>query len=68
MTLRIHSIKDFNSIVFKKSLYFPSDKQISNLKTKIPNNNNNNVSKNSLIGYDNDNNSSQINIINRRRN
>ena len=68
MTLRIHSIKDFNSIVFKKSLYFPLDKQISNLNTKIPNNNNNNVSKNSLIGYDNDNNSSQINIFNRRRN
>ena len=68
MTLRIRSIKDFNSIVFKKSLYFPSDKQISNLNTKIPNNNNNNVSKNSLIGYDNDNNSSQVNIINRRRN
>ena len=68
MTLRIHSIKDFNSIVFKKNLCFPSDKQISNLNTKIPNNNNNNVSKNSLIGCDNDNNSSQVNIFGRRRN
>ena len=69
MTLRIHSIKDFNSIVFKKNLYFPSEKQISNLNTKIPNNNNNNVSKNSLIGCDNnDNNSSQVNIFGRRRN
>ena len=69
MTLRIHSIKDFNSIVFKKHLYFPSDKQVTNLNTKIPNNNNNNnVSKNSLIGCENDNNSSQINIFNKRRN
>ena len=68
MTLRIHSIKDFNSIVFKKSLYFPSDKQLNNLNTKVPNNNNNNVSKNSLIGCDNDNNSSQVNIFNRKHN
>ena len=68
MTLRIHSIKDFNSIVFKKNLYFPSDKQLNNLSIKMPNNNNNNVSKNSLIGCDNDNNSSQVNIFNRKHN
>ena len=68
MTLRIHSIKDFNSIVFKKNLYFPSDKQVTNLNTKIPNNNNNNVSKNSLIGCENDNNSSQVNIFHKSRN
>ena len=68
MTLRIHSIKDFNSLVFKKNLYFPSDKQITNLNTKIPYNSNNNVSKNNLIGCDNDNNSSQVNIFNRKHN
>jgi hypothetical protein len=68
MTLRIHSIKDFNSIVFKKNLYFPSDKQITNLNTKIPYNSNNNLSKNNLIGCDNDNNSSQVNIFNRKHN
>ena len=77
MTLKIHSIKELNSICFNKNLYFPSDKQI----TKIPNNNliskynlgentdNRNISKNSLIGLDsNDINSSQINIINRKHN
>jgi hypothetical protein len=77
MALKIHSIKELNSTCFNKNLYFPSDKQI----TKIPNNNliskcnlgdnydNKNMSKNSLIGLDNnDINSSQINIFNRKHN
>ena len=63
MTLKIHTIKDFNSIVFKKTLFFPSDKQISNFNVKIQNNN---VSRNSLI-ENNDNNSSQINIIKNKK-
>ena len=50
MTMRIRSIKDFNSIVYKKILYFPSDKQLSNLNTKIPNNS---IIKNSLIANEN---------------
>jgi hypothetical protein len=77
MTLRIHSIKELNSTCFNKSLYFPSDKQITN----IPSNNiinkfnlednydNKNISKNSLIGLDNnDINSSKVNINNRKHN
>ena len=77
MTLRIHSIKELNSTCTNKNLYFPSDKQI----TKIPNNNiinkcnlgdnydNKNLSKNSLMGLDNnDMTSSQVNIFNRKHN
>ena len=48
--MRIRSIKDFNSIVYKKTLYFPSDKQLSNLNTKMPNNN---IIKNSLLANEN---------------
>lgn len=70
MTLRIHNIKDFNTLVFKKSLYDPSERHTPDLTTKIPNNNN--ISKNSLIGMMdnnniNDNTSSQINILNNRK-
>lgn len=67
MTLRIHTIKDFNSLVFKKSLFVP-DKHSPDLNTKIPSNSN--ISKNSLIGMvdnNNDNVTSQINILNNRK-
>ena len=65
MTIKIRSIKDFNSIVYKKTLYFPSDKQLTNLNTKIPNNNNN-IIKNSLIAndyYENKNNNNNMNNL-----
>ena len=72
MTMKIHTIKDFNSLVFKKTLYIPSDKQAMSFDNSKPpnnNNNNNNVSKNNLMGVDNtENNSSQVNIINRKHN
>ena len=74
MTMKIHTIKDFNSLVFKKTLYIPSDKQAMSFDNSKPpnnnnNNNNNNVSKNNLMGADNtENNSSQVNIINRKHN
>ena len=83
MTMKIHSIKEFNTIVFKKSLYFPSNKKLMNFNNKLSNNNasrnslkvcykknsfNNNLSKNSLIGMDNnENNSSVVNIVNNRK-
>lgn len=57
MTLRIHSIRDFNTKVFKKSLYVPLDKQFFNSnnnlnKSNLIDNNENkniNMSRNSLI-------------------
>ena len=83
MTMKIHSIKEFNTIVFKKSLYFPSNKKLMNFNNKLSNNNasrnslkvcykknsfNNNLSKNSLIGMENnENNSSVVNIVNNRK-
>ena len=81
MTMRIHSIKEFNTIVFKKSLYFPSNKKITNFNNNLGNNNksrnslkvcynknSNNLSRNSLIGIDNnENNSSVVNIINNKK-
>ena len=81
MTMRIHSIKEFNTIVFKKSLYFPSNKSIMNFNNNLANNNkvrnslkvcynknSNNLSRNSLIGIDNnENNSSVVNIINNKK-
>ena len=74
MTLRIHSIRDFNTKVFKKSLYVPLDKQILNSnnslnKSKLIDNNENrniNMRRNSLIQI-NEKNISQ-NILNKRLN
>jgi hypothetical protein len=75
MTLRIHSIKDFNTKVFKKSLYVPLDNQFFNSnnslnKSKLIYNNENkniNMSRNSLIQI-NENISSQNILNNQRRN
>jgi hypothetical protein len=75
MTLRIHSIRDFNTKVFKKSLYVPLDKQFFNSnnnlnKSNLIDNNENkniNMSRNSLIPV-NENNSSQNFFNNQRRN
>ena len=69
MTIKIHSIKDFNRISFSKTssdcIYFPLDKYKTPINKNI---NDNNISKNSLIGNDNgDNNSSVINIINNKK-
>lgn len=70
IAMKVSSIKDFNSQVNKKNLFFQSDNEIYNFKNKIHNNNinryslkvsynknssNNNLSKNSLIGPDNNN-------------
>ena len=81
MSLKIHSIKDFNSLFSKKSLLIPSDSQFQNFNSKIPNitrnslkvnymkNNSNNSNNNlSILDNNNDNNSSVINIINRKHN
>ena len=77
MTLRIHSIRDFNTKVFKKSLYSPLDKTFFNSNNNlnknslIDNNDNKNVnmSRNSLIQIDKiDNNSSQNILNNQKRN
>ena len=66
MTLKINSIKDFNSNAFTKNFIFYSDRYLSNLSNKTQvNNNNSNLSKNSLIVIDN-NNSSVINIFNNK--
>ena len=68
MTLKINSIKDFNSNTFTKNFIFYSDRHLSNLTNNTQlnnNNNNNNLSKNSLIVIDN-NNSSVINIFNNK--
>ena len=63
MTIKIRTIKDFNSIVYRKTLYFPSDKQLTNLNNKVPNSN---IIKNSLIAnenYDNKNNNNNNNNL-----
>ena len=68
MTMKIHSIKDFNSISLLKNtnnyIYLPSKHRIRNNN----NNNTNNISKNSLIGIENNDNniSSVVNIINKK--
>jgi hypothetical protein len=66
MTLKIYSIKDFNSNTFTKNFIFFSDKEVvnnfSNKTQQLNNNNKTNLSKNSLIVIDN-NNSSVINIF-----
>ena len=83
MTMKINSIKEFNTIVFKKSLFFPSNKKITNFNNNLVNNNkarnslkvsrnkngfNNNLSRNNLIGVDNnENNSSVVNIMNNKK-
>ena len=74
MTLRIHSIRDFNTKVFKRSLYVPLDNQFfssnNNLnKSNLIDNNENknaNMSRNSLIQIEN--NSSQNILNNQKRN
>ena len=80
MSLRIHSIKDFNSLVSKKNLFFPSERHISNFNAKISNINyltrnslkanyvKNNSNNNLSLLDNNDNNSSVINIINKKHN
>ena len=66
MTLKINSIKDFNSNTFTKNFIFYSDKNLSNISNKTQTLlNNNNLSKNSLIVVDN-NNPSIINIFNNK--
>jgi uncharacterized membrane protein len=69
MTLKIYSIKDFNSNTFTKNFIFFSDKEVvnnfSNKTQQLNNNNKTNLSKNSLIVIDN-NNSSVINIFNNK--
>ena len=68
MTMKIHYIKDFNSISLLKNtnnyIYLPSKHRIRNNN----NNNTNNISKNSLIGIENNDNniSSVVNIINKK--
>ena len=62
MTLKIYSIKDFNSNTFTKNFIFYSDKNVANNfsnKTQQINNNLNksNLSKNSLIVIDSNNSS-----------
>ncbi len=69
MTMKVHSIKDFNSISLLKNtnnyIYLP----IKNRKRNNNNNNNtSNLSKNSLIGIENNDNnaSSVVKVINKR--
>ena len=84
ITMKINSIKEFKSILLKKTFVLPSNKQLFNLTYKTPINNNifrnslkinnnrnsnNNMSKNSLIGLDNNGNNSSVmnNILNQRK-
>ena len=81
MSMKISTIKEFNSSVSCKGLFIPSSKQvpivnniyrnslkISSDKLNNNNNNNNNVSRNSLIGLDNnENNISTSNIFKQRK-
>ena len=75
MTLRIHSIRDFNTKVFKRSLYVPLDKPIFNSnhnlnKSNLMDNNENkniNMSRNSLIQFDKIENNSSQNILNNQK-
>ena len=75
ITMKINSIKEFKSILLKKTFVLPSNKQLFNLTYKTPINNNifrnslkinnnrnsnNNMSKNSLIGLDNNGNNSSV--------
>ena len=75
ITMKINSIKEFKSILLKKTFVLPSNKQLFNLTSKTPINNNifrnslkinnnrnsnNNMSKNSLIGLDNNGNNSSV--------
>ena len=69
MTLKVYSIKDFNTNTFTKNFIFYSDKEVinnySNKTQQLNNQTKNNLSKNSLIVIDN-NNSSVINIFNNK--
>ena len=82
MSLKINTIKAFNTSVSKKPFIFPSNKQLYDINSKTPvtnnlyrnslklnKNSNNNLSKISLIGLENNenNNSSVSNVLNQRR-
>ena len=83
MQLKINTIKEFNSLVSKKELVFPSNKQLCDSSSKTPVGNRyyrnslkitdnkiniSNLSKNSLMGFDNtDNNSSVTKVLNQRK-
>ena len=83
MQLKINTIKEFNSLVSKKEFAFPSNKQFcdSSSKTPVANRyyrnslkitdnkiNISNLSKNSFMGFDNnDNNSSVTKVLNQRK-
>ena len=83
MQLKINTIKEFNSLLLQKEFSFPSNKQLCDSNSKPPAANRyyrnslkitdnkiniSNLSKNSLMGFDNnDNNSSVTKVLNQRK-